>query len=146
MEQNNKNKHILKFLKPKYILLKIRKIQHKQDTLIFLIFLIISATFWFLNALRENYGETFTVPVKYVNVADNESIISKSGENLKLRVRGGGYAILRQKVSKTFSAIAIDVSKLNRNSTSNESHAYLLPRVQRDNIQGQLYIDRKSVV
>ena len=140
MEQNNKNKHVLAFLKPENILLKIRNIKLNQDTLVFLIFLVISTTFWFLNALRENYGDTFTIPVKYVNVADNESIISKSDETIKLRVRGGGYAILRQKISKTFSAISIDISRLNRSDTGNESHAYLLPRMQRDNIQEQLFI------
>ena len=140
MEQSNKNKHILEFLKSKYILLKIRNIKLKQDTLVFFIFLIISTTFWFLNALRENYGETFTIPVKYVNVADDESIISKSDETLKLRVRGGGYSILRQKISKTFSAVSIDVSRLIRNSVGDESHAFLLPRMQRDNIQEQLFM------
>ena len=140
MEQRNKNKHILEFLKPKYILLKIRNIKLKQDTLVFFIFLITSTTFWFLNALRENYGETFTIPVKYVNVADDESIISKSDETLKLRVRGGGYVILRQKISKTFSAVSIDVSRLIRNSVGDESHAFLLPRMQRDNIQEQLFM------
>ena len=140
MEQNNKSKHILALLKPKYILLKIRNIKFKQDSLVFFIFLVISTTFWFLNALRENYGETFTIPVNYINVADNESIISKSNENLKLRIRGGGYAILRQKISRTFSEVSIDISRLNRSDTGNESHAFLLPRMQRDNIQEQLYM------
>jgi hypothetical protein len=106
--------------------------------LVFIIFLLISTLFWFMNVLRENYSATFTLPVRYVNMPENEVAANSSNDGLRLKVRGGGYAILRQKMSKTFSAISVDVSKLNR--MGKEGKAFLLPSSQRENIQRQLYL------
>jgi len=116
----------------------LKKNKSNRDVMIFFIFLLVSALFWLLNALSEPYSATFTIPVKYVNVPEDEAIVEKSHDLLILKVRGGGYTILRQKISKTFSFITIDASRLIR--TNDEGRAFLLPHLQRENIQRQLYI------
>ena len=92
--------------------------------------------FWFLIVLSENYTTYFTIPVEFVDIPDNETIIDQSHETVKLKIKGRGYSILRQKVSKNFNTIYIDVSKLNR--INKEGDAYLLPALQRENIQNQM--------
>ena len=128
------NRKILKYLNLKWI----KNIKINRDVLSFTVFLLISGLFWLLNALSETYTATFTIPVKYINVSEDEAVVEKSHDLLNLKVRGGGYTILRQKISKTFSFITIDASKLIR--TNDEGRAFLLPHQQRENIQKQLYI------
>ena len=89
------------YLNFKYIWQKLKKIKIKRDVFIFTIFLLLSALFWLLNALRETYSATFTIPIEYINVADDEAIVEQSHDVLKLKAKGSGYTILRQKVSKT---------------------------------------------
>lgn len=129
---------IAKYLRPKYISRKFKSVKIKRDALVFIVFLLISSLFWLLNALSETYSATFTIPIKYINIPEDEAIVEKSHEKLTLKVRGGGYTILRQKVSNTISSITIDASKLSR--TNDEGRAFLLLYLQRENIQKQLYI------
>ena len=125
-------------LKPKHIRNKIKGIKINRDAFIFIVFLFMATLFWFLNVLSETYTAHFTIPVKFVNVPDNEAIFDQSHDAVKLKIKGGGYTILRQKIGKTFNTISIDVSKLNR--LNNEGNAYLLPSLQRENIQNQIFM------
>ena len=127
----------IKHLNFRNIWQKLKKIK-KRDVFTFTIFFLVSALFWTLNALRENYSANVSIPIKYINITEDETIMEKSHDEIILKIRGGGYAILRQKVSKTLSPITIDASKLLR--TNVEGRAYILPNLQRENIQRQLFM------
>ena len=129
---------MINILKPKDIIEKIKGIKINRDAFIFLAFLCMATLLWFLNVLSETYNASFTVPIEFINIPENESIFDKSHNALKLKVKGGGYNILRQKIGRTFNLISIDVSKLNR--LNNDGNAYLIPSLQKENIQSQMLI------
>lgn len=117
------------------------RLKRNRDAFVFLIFLFVSTTFWFLNALRDNYLATFSFPVKFVNVPDNEVIAGSVTKSINLRVKGSGYSILRQYISNTLSTPTYDVSKLRRIEHEGSEQAILISRDQRKHFQGQLFLE-----
>lgn len=81
----------------------IRHIKNKEF-LTFLLFLLISAIFWFLQNTQSTIETKLNIPVKYTEVPDNITITNKliSSVQVTLRDKGGylyGYAFRRKSLS-----------------------------------------------
>lgn len=128
-----------------YLSDEITLLKKKHDFFIFLIFLFVSTTFWFLNALRNNYVANFSFPVQFVNVPDNEIVVGTDKQFIQLKVKGTGFSILRQYLSNSFSSPTYDVSKLRRVKLNGANNAFLISREQRKHFSGQLFMGMELV-
>lgn len=124
---------------------ELQRLKRNRDIFIFFIFLIVSTTFWLLNALRETYVASFTFPVKYSNIPNNEIVVGQQNNVIQLRLKGTGFSILRQYLSSSMSSPTFDVSKHRRIQQNNSSRAFLLSREQRNYFVSQLYVGLELV-
>lgn len=109
-----------------------------KDVFVFTIFLLISTSFWFFNALRDKYVTDFVFSLRLVNVPADEILLNSNTQKINVQVRSTGYSLLRQYISNSFVPINYDVAKLHRSSKSGK--AYLLSRDQFNVIKEQLLV------
>ncbi|WP_430810112.1 MULTISPECIES: YbbR-like domain-containing protein [unclassified Carboxylicivirga] len=109
-----------------FITKKTRELREDRNALIFLVFLLLSACFWVLNALRkDDYTTEVSYPVRFVNVGEDEIVKGSLKRDLHLRIRGGGFKILPYHLRQQFTATAIDISALSRVNVDGVDGAYL---------------------
>src|SRR5690554_3856254 len=92
--------------------LKLKQILSKRDAYVFLVFLLISTAFWFLNALRDDYVTDFSYPVRFVNVPQNEIIVDGMSQKVDLKIKASGFTILRQRLNSSFVPVVYDISQM----------------------------------
>jgi len=109
-----------------------------KDVFVFTIFLLISTSFWFFNALRDKYVTDFVFSLRLVNVPSDQILLNSNTQKVNVQVRSTGYSLLRQYISNSFVPINYDVSKLHRSAKTDK--AYLLSREQFNVIKGQLLV------
>jgi hypothetical protein len=126
-------------------LLKLKQILSKRDAYVFLIFLVISTGFWFLNALRDNYITDFSYPVRFVNVPNKEIIVEGNNQKVDLKIRASGFTILRQRLSSSFIPVVFDVSQMKRLERQDKNMAYVLSRSQLGRVRDQLLVGMELV-
>lgn len=132
------NKH-LQFLKNLKFSEELKRQKINRDLFVFFIFLLVSTTFWFLNAMRETYVATFTLPLSFVNVPENEVVVESETESIQLRIKGTGFLLMRQYVFTKFSPPNYDVSKLLNIHRQGLSKPFLIPSQQRNYFSNQLF-------
>lgn len=66
-----------------------------KEFLIFLIFLVLSAAFWFINVMNESYEAEVLVPVKITKVPANVVITTDIQDSLHVTIRDNGFALLK---------------------------------------------------
>ena len=74
----------------KYLLLKLKSFFVSKDVLSFLVFLLFSATFWFVNALNKERELSLTFPIEYSGVPQNLLFEQDLPEELELKVKDLG--------------------------------------------------------
>lgn len=65
-----------------------------KESIIFLVFLFMSAAFWFVNALNETYEKEVSVPVSIDNVPKNVIITDGISDTIRVTLRDKGYSLL----------------------------------------------------
>lgn len=83
------------------------KLWNKQS-LIFLMFLLLSAIFWLFTTLNEEYKIDLQIPVKLTGVPENVVITTDPPANITISVRDKGFLLLSYKYGKSFQPITID--------------------------------------
>lgn len=71
----------------------------RKRIVVFLIFFILSASFWFYRALDDTYADNIKYPLKYINLPQNKILASQPLDKITLRVRGNGYTLLNNKLN-----------------------------------------------
>jgi len=105
---------------------KTKEIREDKNALIFLVFLFLSTCFWILNALQEdNYTTEVNYPVRFSNFNDTELVNGNLKRNLTLKIKGGGFAILKYHLKDQFLIESIDVSELQRVEMNGSTGAIL---------------------
>ncbi len=97
------------------------KIWNKQF-LIFLFFLVLSASFWLFQALNETYERTFSVPVELKNVPGNVVITTEPPEFVSLTLRDKGVALYNYVYGHKFQPLAINYN----DHSSSKGHVRIL--------------------
>lgn len=110
----------------------------KKDVIVFFVFLMISTSIWFFNALRNEYTYEYSFSIKLINVPDELLLISPQVQKLNVKVEGVGYSLIRQVISNRMSPISYDVSKLHSSAKTQKS--YLLSSDHYDKILSQLLV------
>jgi hypothetical protein len=126
-------KHFMEWLK--------QSLWNDKRIVIFMIFVLLSAGFWFLNALRRDYISIIPYPVKFVNLPQNKILSGEVPEAIDLKVRGTGFSLLRYHFSNQLIPYAIDVSKMRRLYDGSVKGAYLVTHDYTNRISGQLSND-----
>ena len=115
-----------------------QKLQFRKRILLFSVFLLISATIWFLNALSKNYTDVLEYPLVYADFPENKVSVGELPGHLDLEINAHGYALLRYKMFRKPVPISFDVSEYKLNTRQNGSSTYILTRYLKDQIANQL--------
>ena len=84
---------------------KIRRIKLNPNSFIFFFFLLVSAIFWFFNALNKDYIATIKVPVKFLNFPENKLVADEFIDHVNVKIAANGYSFLKYKSSAFNEAV-----------------------------------------
>lgn len=79
-----------------------------RNVFVFLLFLIISASLWFLNYINKEHTTTIYFPFKFENLPNEASLSDENPSQLKITIRGHGYNLLREIVEQVKFPIQFD--------------------------------------
>lgn len=65
-----------------------------REFLVFLFFFFVSAVFWLMETLNEDYEDEISIPVEYLNVPENVVITSDVPSEIKAKVSDKGFTLL----------------------------------------------------
>ncbi len=116
----------------------LNKVRQDKNVVMFLIFLVISTGFWFLNALRKDYTATLTYPVRLINIPSNKMIPDDFNREINVKVRAGGFDIMRYRLSNSFLPLTFDVSRMKPVEKGGREGAFVLTHNESTRIVGQL--------
>jgi hypothetical protein len=79
-----------------------------RESLVFLFFLGVAFSFWFVRALDDDYSIDIKVPVKLVNVPNNVIISQNLPPYITLKVRDKGSGLIKYEMEDSLPPILID--------------------------------------
>ncbi len=94
----------------KFYTQKLKSFFLSKDILSFLLFLGLSAAFWFVNALGKERDTTITIPVRYIGIPQNIAITNNPPSEIKLNVRDQGLKLFSY-THDSFTPLTIDLSR-----------------------------------
>jgi hypothetical protein len=83
---------------------------------VFLFFLALSAAFWFVRAMGEQYETIVDYPVRYINFPEDKVLIGKVPDKLQLKIRARGFAILKGKLNLHIIPLRFNVNSFSLNN------------------------------
>lgn len=101
-------------------------LKEDRNLFIFLIFLVLSTGFWFLNALQKDYTTTVEFPVRFTNIPEGFILKENKTKELQLKVEAGGFNILRYHLNTSFDELTINVSDMKQLRDDNKAEFYLV--------------------
>ena len=101
-------------------------LKEDRNLFIFLIFLVLSTGFWFLNALQKDYTTTVEYPVKFTNIPQGYILKDTKAKELQLKVDAGGFNILKYHLTASFAPLTINVSEMKQLRDDDKSGFYLV--------------------
>ncbi|WP_273567171.1 YbbR-like domain-containing protein [Maribacter halichondriae] len=81
-----------------------------------MIFLLCSATAWFISQLSETYTDNATFDLQFTNIPENYLLGKASREEVNLRVRAGGFQFLRFNLLKN-KKVVVDLAQVQKGDT-----------------------------
>lgn len=114
------------------------RVRQDRNVIVFLAFVVISTGFWFLNALRKDYTATLSYPVRFVNFPENTMLPDDMRNKISLKVRAGGFVILRYQLTNTFLPLTFDVSEMKPLTAGDEKAVFTVTNDGHNRIMGQL--------
>ena len=100
----NSFKQVLEFLKT---------LRHNRKVGVFLIFVVLSAIFWFLTQLEEVYVTSISYPVEYQDMPEDKIVVGHLPEKIDLEVRGQGFQLLEYKFSNKLNPLILHLEAYN---------------------------------
>ncbi|MFV0365444.1 MAG: hypothetical protein ACK5JS_02930 [Mangrovibacterium sp.] len=85
---------------------------NNQDIISFAICLLIATSLWFLNALNKEYTINLSYPIRYINMPKDKLLRNTPPDHFILKVQGGGFSILRHKMSMSFTPLVLNCESL----------------------------------
>ncbi len=114
------------------------ELKEDRNVFIFLIFLVLSTGFWFLNALQKDYSTIVEYPVRFTNIPKGYILKDNRTKKLQLKVKAGGFNIISYHLSASFSPLIIEVSEMKQFSDDNKTEFYLISSKYSRSLNGQL--------
>ena len=83
-----------------------------SDVVVFVFFLLLSFTLWYLNSLGKEAEADIRYPVRIVNIPKGRVLVEDTPPRLNLSLKGPGYSILKLQYPGRESPLTIDLSKV----------------------------------
>ncbi|MFP4023186.1 MAG: CdaR family protein [Thiohalospira sp.] len=117
-----------------------RNLKSDKRVFVFLIFVLISTIFWFLNQLEQEYETEVSLPVRYNNFPNDKILVNDLPKFFSIRVKAHGYKLLEYKISNKFLPFVIDVNSITMRLYSRQDYVkfYSLTKNISDKIEQQL--------
>ena len=90
---------------------KLKSFFLSKDILSFLLFLVLSASFWFVNALGKERETVISIPVRYVGIPQNIAITNSPPAEILLSVKDQGLRLFSYS-HQPLTPLAIDLSRV----------------------------------
>jgi hypothetical protein len=90
---------------------KLKSFFFSKDILSFLLFLALSAAFWFVNALGKDRETTITIPIRYTGIPQNVIITNTPPEKIKLSVKDQGLHLFSYAQDR-ITPLTIDLTRV----------------------------------
>lgn len=94
----------------RYYLQKLKSFFFSKDILSFLLFLVLAAAFWFVNALGKERETTISIPIRYVGIPQNIAIINQIPNEIILNVKDQGLKLFSYSEHR-LTPITFDLSR-----------------------------------
>ena len=95
----------------KNFLAKLKALLFSKDALSFLLFLVLSASFWFVHTLDRERESTISLPVVYTGIPEDIQIINNLPEKIKITIRDEGVKLLKYNDNK-ITPLTIDLTRV----------------------------------
>ncbi|HLO60263.1 MAG TPA: hypothetical protein VK179_16045 [Bacteroidales bacterium] len=82
----------------------------------FFFFVLLSAAFWFIRSLGEQYESRIDYPVRYINFPEDKVLVGDVPYKLHLTVRAKGFSILRSKLNLDLVPLRFDINSFSLDS------------------------------
>ncbi|MDR1780909.1 MAG: YbbR-like domain-containing protein [Tannerella sp.] len=82
------------------------------NMLIFICFLLLSAGFWYLESLQDEYEIAIVIPVRYRNTPNNVILDDDNPQQLSVRVRDKGTILVNYMWFNSFAPIDVDLKDI----------------------------------
>jgi hypothetical protein len=90
--------------------------QQWKEILIFLFFLLLSAGFWFLQSLQQDYERNIELPVRYKNVPSKWILSEDNPKKINILVKDKGTTLIYYSWNAHFLPVDISVSNFSQSS------------------------------
>jgi hypothetical protein len=87
-----------------------------QKLVAFLFFVILSAGFWFIRSLGEEYEAVVDYPVRYSNFPEGKVLVGEMPDRLTLEIKSNGFNILKCRLNLNIIPLKFDVNSYSLNS------------------------------
>ena len=122
----------------KKLVLRIKKVKLNPNSFIFFFFLLVSAIFWFFNALSNEYIATINVPIQFVNLPENKLTAGKVINQVQVKVAANGYSFLKYQSGFSKALINLQLHSIYKVSENNDKRFYLLTSTIKNEIANLL--------
>lgn len=90
----------------------VKRLHIQKDFHVFFLFLLLSAFFWLLKALREDYDYTLDYPIAYEKVPDQIVLEGEQPRTIELKIKDTGFQLLRYSTSRRLVELDINIERL----------------------------------
>ena len=103
------------------VLADIKAFLHRQrwkEALIFSCFVLLSFGFWLLQSLQQEYETVMSIPLRYNNVPEDIIFTNKVPQEISIRIKDKGSALLNYMIGQKFRSITIDMTGASKETGS----------------------------
>ncbi len=115
-DKKSQNEHRPWITPPRWMRRKWLSWMWNRQTFIFLFFLVLSTTFWVLQALNETYEQEFDVRIEMRNVPSNVVITTDLPEYVHVTLRDKGSVLLTYRYTHRFKPVVVDFNAYSNSS------------------------------
>ena len=90
---------------------KIKNLLISKDALVFLLFLVLSGTFWFVQSLDKQRETTLKIPVDYMGIPEDVELENKLPQRIEIKVRDEGLTLMKYN-SRNTVPLALDLERV----------------------------------
>jgi YbbR domain-containing protein len=117
----------------------------RRDNLIFLLCLIIAASFWLLVKLSDYYAVSYNLKVKYINVPEEKRLTKIIDTTLTVNFTAKGYEILKLRLFVNPKQVTIDLNDVEMNKLDNDVY-YINTNYLKDKLTGYIDVNESTII
>jgi YbbR domain-containing protein len=96
--------------------------ERRKDHLVFVICLILAATFWFLIKLSDVYAVSYNLKVKYTHVPMGHLITSLQDSTVTIHFKSNGYNLLDLLIHRQLDTLSVNLDECNLRKISDKTY------------------------